>query len=144
MPETLHLADEAASDDLGRRLAAALLPGDLVLLSGGLGAGKTALARAIIRTLLGDANAEVPSPSFSLVQPYAAPIGPILHADLYRLAAEREIDELGLLDTPTAIVLVEWPERAPSLAAQATLAIELSIPKGGGRDAVIDVRKQPD
>ena len=139
MPETLHLPDDAATDALGRRLAATLRPGDLVLLSGGLGAGKTALARAIIRTLLGDAAADVPSPSFALVQPYAAPIGPILHADLYRLADAREIDELGLLDMPAAIILVEWPDRVPTLASRATHRIALSIPKGGGRDAVIEV-----
>jgi tRNA threonylcarbamoyladenosine biosynthesis protein TsaE len=138
MPEFLHLADDAATADLGRRLAQSLQPGDLVLLSGGLGAGKSALARAVIRTLLGDEAAEVPSPSFALVQPYASPRGPILHADLYRLASEREIDELGL-DQRDAIILVEWPERAPSLAAHATLSIALTIPKGGGRDAAITV-----
>jgi tRNA threonylcarbamoyladenosine biosynthesis protein TsaE len=136
--ESVHLPDDAATAALGQQLAASLRPGDLVLLSGGLGAGKSALARAIIRTLLGDDSADVPSPSFSLVQPYASPLGPILHADLYRLASEREIDELGLLDTPGAIVLVEWPERAPGLAGRATLRVGLSIPKGGGRDAVIE------
>ena len=73
------------------------------------------------------------------MQPYDAPAGPILHADLYRLASEREIDELGLLDRD-AIVLVEWPERAPSLAERATLTVALSIPPGGGRDALIEVR----
>lgn len=139
MSESLHLPDGAATADLGARLAATLKPGDLVLLSGGLGAGKSALARAIIRTLLGDAGMDVPSPTFALVQPYESAAGPILHADLYRLASEREIDELGLLDRD-AIVLVEWPERAPSLAERASLRIELSIPKGGGRDATIEVR----
>jgi tRNA threonylcarbamoyl adenosine modification protein YjeE len=139
MPESLHLPDDAATADLGRRLAASLKPGDLVLLSGGLGAGKSALARAMIRALLGDETAEVPSPSFALVQPYAAAIGPVLHADLYRLASEREIDELGLFDRD-AIVIVEWPERAPSLAGRATLSVALDIPRGGGRDATIEVR----
>lgn len=138
MAETIHLADDAATADLGRRLAANLRPGDLVLLRGDLGAGKSALARAIIRTLLADAEAEVPSPSFALVQPYQSAAGPVLHADLYRLNGEAEIDELGL-DQPDAIVLVEWPERAPSLAARATLSIDLAIPKGGGRDATIGV-----
>jgi tRNA threonylcarbamoyladenosine biosynthesis protein TsaE len=139
MPETLHLADDAATADLGGRLAEALKPGDLVLLSGGLGAGKTALARAMIRALARDEGLEVPSPTFALVQPYASPRGPVLHADLYRLADEHEIDELGLFDRE-AIVLVEWPERAPGLAARATLSIELAVPKGGGRDVLIDVR----
>jgi tRNA threonylcarbamoyladenosine biosynthesis protein TsaE len=139
MIETFYLPDDAATDALGRRLAATLRPGDVVLLSGGLGTGKTALARAIIRALLKDETVDVPSPSFALVQPYAASIGPILHADLYRLASEREIDELGLFESPTAIVLVEWPERAPTLAVRATHRVELSIPQGGGRDAAINV-----
>jgi tRNA threonylcarbamoyladenosine biosynthesis protein TsaE len=139
MPESIHLPDDAATADLGARLAATLKPGDLVLLSGGLGAGKSALARAIVRTLAGDPDMDVPSPTFALVQPYESAAGPILHADLYRLASEREIDELGLLDRD-AIVLVEWPERAPALFDRATLRIELTIPSGGGRDAVIEVR----
>jgi tRNA threonylcarbamoyladenosine biosynthesis protein TsaE len=138
MSEAIHLPDEGATEDLGRRLAGSLKPGDLVLLSGGLGAGKTALARAVIRTLVGDAELEVPSPSFALVQPYDSPRGPVLHADLYRLASEREVDELGLLDRADAIVLVEWPEHAPSLAPRATLSIALAIPRGDtGRDAEI-------
>ena len=133
----IHLPDDAATADLGRTLAAALRPGDLVVLSGGLGAGKSALARAVIRARMHDPMLDVPSPSFALVQPYAAPDGPILHADLYRLADEREIDELGLLDDAAAIVLVEWPQRAPALAARASVTIDLSIPRTGGRDAVV-------
>jgi tRNA threonylcarbamoyladenosine biosynthesis protein TsaE len=132
----VYLPAEADTTALGARLAAALKAGDLVLLRGGVGAGKTALARAVIRALLDDETAEVPSPSFALVQPYAAD-PPLLHADLYRLTSEREIDELGLFDRPEAIVLVEWPERAPSLAERATVSIELSIPASGGRDAEI-------
>jgi hypothetical protein len=133
----LHLPSDADTAALGARLANALRPGDLVLLRGGLGAGKTALARAVIRSLLKEAGLEVPSPSFSLVQPYAGPAGPILHADLYRLSAEREIDELGLFDDPSALVFVEWPERAPLLAERATMTVELTIPKTGGRDAEV-------
>jgi tRNA threonylcarbamoyl adenosine modification protein YjeE len=135
----VHLPTDADTNALGVRLARALRPGDLVLLQGGLGAGKTALARAIIRTLLKDETLEVPSPSFALVQPYAAPSGPILHADLYRLGAERDIDELGLFEDPNAIVLVEWPERVPSIAGRATVTVELSIPKSGGRDVEIAI-----
>src|SRR5690606_34029815 len=112
--------------------------GDLVLLEGGLGAGKTALARSIIRALVGDPSLEVPSPTFALVQPYEANGIPVLHADLYRIANPRETEELGLVDRNDAIVLIEWPERAPELAASATLAIQLAIPPGGqGRVAEI-------
>ncbi|RYE78712.1 MAG: tRNA (adenosine(37)-N6)-threonylcarbamoyltransferase complex ATPase subunit type 1 TsaE [Myxococcales bacterium] len=137
----LHLADDAATAAFGARLATALRPGDLILLDGDLGAGKTALARAVIRTLVGDALLDVPSPSFALVQPYDGPGGPILHADLYRLSAEAEIDELGLFDRSDAIVLVEWPERAPSLAARADVVIRLAVPRGGeGRDVDIVFR----
>jgi tRNA threonylcarbamoyl adenosine modification protein YjeE len=139
--QTIFLADDAATTELGRRLAAALRPGDLVLLAGDLGAGKTALARSVIRTLVGDPSLEVPSPSFALAQPYETGDTPILHADLYRLAAEREIDELGLFERPDAIVLVEWPERAPALRERAELTVDLTIPKGGaGRSVTIAAR----
>jgi tRNA threonylcarbamoyl adenosine modification protein YjeE len=141
VPEPLLLADDEATAELGRRLATALRPGDLVLLDGDLGAGKTALARSIIRTLMGDPDLDVPSPSFALVQPYEADGASILHADLYRLASEREIDELGLFDRPEAIVLVEWPERAPELSARADLTVRLSIPPSGvGRMAEVSFR----
>ena len=125
------LADDAATEALGAELAATLRPGDLVILEGDLGAGKTALARAIIRTLAGDPALEVPSPTFALVQPYDTPAGPVLHADLYRLGDPREVDELGLLDNPKAIVLVEWAARAPEIVAAATVVVELAIPPGG-------------
>ena len=135
----LRLPDDAATAAFGARLAAVLKPGDLILLDGDLGAGKTALARAVIRTLVGDPRLDVPSPSFALVQPYDGPAGPILHADLYRLSSEAEIDELGLFDRADAIVLIEWPDRAPSLAARADVTIRLSVPKGGeGRDVELE------
>ena len=135
------LADPEATDALGAELAASLKGGDLVLLLGDLGAGKTALARAIVRTLAGDAELDVPSPTFALVQPYDTPKGAVLHADLYRLGDPREIDELGLLDNPAAIVLVEWPERAPELFDAATLIVSLAIPPNGeGRTATLERR----
>lgn len=139
MTESVHLPDDDATADLGRRIAATLRPGDLVLLAGGLGAGKSALARAIIRTLAAEAALEVPSPSFALVQPYDTPQGPVLHADLYRIADASEVEELGLFDRADAIVLVEWPERAPALAGRASVRVELTIPPGGGRDATIGI-----
>jgi tRNA threonylcarbamoyladenosine biosynthesis protein TsaE len=136
--ERIFLADDAATAELGARLSAELRPGDLVLLSGGLGAGKTALARAIIRILTGDPALDVPSPSFALVQPYEANGQPLLHADLYRLREARETDELGLFDRPDSIVLIEWPERAPELAARAQVRVNLAIPADGvGRLAEI-------
>ena len=141
MSVTIHLPDDAATEALGARLARALRSGDLVLLDGDLGAGKTALARAVIRSLIGDPGLDVPSPSFALVQPYEGGGHAVLHADLYRLAAEREIDELGLFDRVDAIVLVEWPERAPSLRHQATIVVGLAIPADRhGRTATIDAR----
>jgi tRNA threonylcarbamoyl adenosine modification protein YjeE len=129
--ERIFLPDDDATAALGARLAAQLKPGDLVLLEGGLGAGKTALARAIIRTLIGDPTLDVPSPSFALVQPYEAAGIPLLHADLYRIGSPRELDELGLFDDPRAIVLVEWAERVPELASQAAMTIVLTVPADG-------------
>ena len=125
------LADDAATAALGAELAATLQPGDLVILQGDLGAGKTALARAIIRSLADDPKLDVPSPTFALVQPYDTAKGPVLHADLYRLGDPREVDELGLLDNPGAVVLVEWAERSPEIVAAATMTVSLSIPPGG-------------
>ena len=137
----IFLPDDEATAALGAALAAELQPGDLVLLEGDLGAGKTALARAIIRSLADDAALEVPSPTFALVQPYETPRGVVLHADLYRLGDPREIDELGLRDNPQAIVLVEWAERAPELAAVATLVVTLAIPKTGIGRSVTLIRR---
>ncbi|KFC64424.1 hypothetical protein FF80_03046 [Devosia sp. LC5] len=125
------LPDDEATAALGAELAATLSPGDLIILEGDLGAGKTALARAIVRTLANDPALDVPSPTFALVQPYDTPKGPVLHADLYRLGDPREVDELGLLENPHAIVLVEWAERSPEIVAAASMVITLAIPPGG-------------
>jgi tRNA threonylcarbamoyladenosine biosynthesis protein TsaE len=125
------LPDDAATASLGASIARELRPGDIALLEGDLGAGKTALARAIIRSLAADPDLDVPSPTFALVQPYDTPKGPVLHADLYRLGDPREVDELGLLDNPDAIVLVEWAARSPEIVAAATMTVELAIPSGG-------------
>ena len=132
MPEPLLLADDEATADLGRRLAAALKPGDLLLLYGDLGAGKTALARAIVRTLMADPDLDVPSPSFALVQPYEGNGRSVLHTDLYRIRDPREVDELGLFDRPESIVLCEWPEQADNeFTGRATGEVSLSIPPSG-------------
>lgn len=140
MSVDIFLPDDDASVALGARLARVLRPGDIVRLEGDLGAGKTALARAVIRALAGDAGLEVPSPTFALVQPYDTASAPVLHADLYRITDPRETDELGLLDNPGAIVLVEWAERDPHLAALATIVVALTLPAGGkGRNAKVSI-----
>lgn len=130
-PIETFLPDDAATSRFGAELAATLRPGDVVSLEGDLGAGKTALARAIIRALAGDPALDVPSPTFALLQPYETPMGPVLHADLYRLADASEVEELGLLDDPEAVVLVEWAARAPQVVEAVTLAVHLDIPRGG-------------
>ena len=102
---------EADTINLAERLAPLLGVGDVVALHGGLGAGKTTFARGLISALLG-APTEVPSPTYTLVQTYAAPQAMIWHFDLYRLEAADEIIELGWDDAAAGLVLVEWPERA--------------------------------
>lgn len=146
MPETLRLfaADDAATSAIGAVLAEHLVPGDLVLLDGDLGAGKTALARAIIRAALDDETLDVPSPTFLLVLPYEGNHRTFLHADLYRLSSESELDELGLGDDPEAIVLVEWPDRSPYLSKRADFGIKLNLPPAGsGRGFFIAAPRNP-
>ena len=93
----LALPNPAATDDLGRKLAAILKPGDVVALDGPLGSGKTALARAAIRALTSPEE-DVPSPTFTLVQSYESERGPLYHFDLYRLEAPDQAVELGIDD----------------------------------------------
>src|SRR5580693_3450830 len=113
---TMTLPNEQALAGLVTDIACALEPGDLVTLSGDLGAGKTTFARALIRHLAGDDKIEVPSPSFTLLQSYELPRFTLVHADLYRLTGATELGELGLDDLPEgAVMLLEWPDRAAGL-----------------------------
>ncbi|WP_089177317.1 tRNA (adenosine(37)-N6)-threonylcarbamoyltransferase complex ATPase subunit type 1 TsaE [Bosea sp. AS-1] len=125
----LLLADEAATTRLAADIAAILKPGDIVALSGHLGSGKSLLARAILRELAGDPELEAPSPTFTLVQSYDTPRGPVLHADLYRVRSPEELDDLGLVeDVDQTVMLVEWPDRAGE-----------RLPAGRRLDIVLDV-----
>jgi N-acetylmuramate 1-kinase len=125
------LDNEAATHRLAVELSAMLRSGDVVALSGGLGAGKTSFARALIRHLAGDAALEVPSPTFTLVQAYALPRLAVVHADFYRVADASELAELGL-DDADALTLVEWPERALDFLRPDRLDIVLTAMPGLG------------
>jgi len=125
---TAAVPDEAALRRHMIDIAMALEPGDLVTLSGDLGAGKTTFARALIRHLAGDERIEVPSPSFTLVQSYELPRFPLVHADLYRLSGSAELAELGFDDLPeNAVVLLEWPDRAAGFLPPDRLDITLTL-----------------
>lgn len=111
---SLALGNETATAQLMADLALLIGPGDVITLSGDLGAGKTAAARAMIRYLAGDDSLEVPSPTFTLAQGYDLPAFPLVHADLYRVEDPDELEEIGLSPLPDGVVaLIEWPERAP-------------------------------
>jgi N-acetylmuramate 1-kinase len=136
------LPDHEATERLARIVAEELKPGDLVTLSGGLGAGKTTLARALIRALAGDPELEVPSPTFTLMQVYDGSRSPIVHADFYRLSGGYELVELGWDEmTENAVTLVEWPERADDALREERLDIALDIAPGGGRVATLSATR---
>ncbi|MEA2793784.1 MAG: N-acetylmuramate 1-kinase [Bradyrhizobium sp.] len=124
---SLALSNETATANLMADLVLLIGPGDVITLSGDLGAGKTAAARAMIRYLADDDALEVPSPTFTLAQVYDLPPFPLVHADLYRINDPAELDEIGLSPLPEGTVaLIEWPERAPSALPQDRIDIALS------------------
>ncbi|WP_308910652.1 tRNA (adenosine(37)-N6)-threonylcarbamoyltransferase complex ATPase subunit type 1 TsaE [Pseudokordiimonas caeni] len=127
--------DEAAMQALARRLAGLVGAGDLIALAGDLGAGKSTFARALVRALLKDDEAEVPSPTFTLVQGYEPEGAPtVYHADLYRLKDPEEIYDLGLEDArDEALLLIEWPDRLPAGWLDDALVLRLTLPEGGAR-----------
>ncbi|WCM29076.1 tRNA (adenosine(37)-N6)-threonylcarbamoyltransferase complex ATPase subunit type 1 TsaE [Sphingomonas sp. QA11] len=129
----MTLADAAATELLGARLGTLAGPGDVITLTGPLGAGKTSIARGLLAAL--GLEGEAPSPSFAIVQPYAPPEVsiPVLHVDLYRIDEPDEIEELGLDEALSdSLLIVEWPERAPGMWPEA-LALALTIEPDGTR-----------
>ena len=117
--------------ELGTRLGAVLEAGDVVTLSGPLGVGKTALARAVLAAL--GHHGEAPSPTFAIVQPYDDLSPPVWHVDLYRIEEESELAELGLDSAYDPVLLVEWPERAGPSAWPEALRLSLDFAPNGAR-----------
>ena len=128
----MTLADEEATRDIGRALAANLRRGDVITLSGPLSAGKTTLVRGLLEAL--GHRGEVPSPSFAIVQPYDELSPPLWHVDLYRIEGIADLDELGLDEIRAhGVLVVEWPERAGLGAWSDALALSLELVADGGR-----------
>ncbi|MDP3689584.1 tRNA (adenosine(37)-N6)-threonylcarbamoyltransferase complex ATPase subunit type 1 TsaE [Bradyrhizobium sp.] len=124
---SVALPNETATAHLMADLALLIGPGDLITLSGDLGAGKTAAARAMIRYLADDDALEVPSPTFTLAQSYDLAPFPLVHADLYRVNDPAELEEIGLSPLPEGtVVLIEWPERAEGALPEDRIDIALS------------------
>ncbi len=125
---SVALPDERATRRLAIDIANTLEAGNVVTLSGDLGAGKTTLARTLIRYLADDPSIEVPSPTFTLMQTYELPQFPLVHVDLYRVSAPAELAELGFDDLPErAVVLLEWPDRAEGLLPPDRLDVSLTL-----------------
>lgn len=137
LKRTVNLPDERDTAALGQALVAAMpaaRAGWLLLLKGELGAGKTSLARSMLEAL--GHGGTVPSPTYTLVEPYDLPQDTVYHVDLYRIADSSELEFLGWTDLREGLLLVEWPERAPEIAADADLVVELSYAEDGRRAVV--------
>jgi tRNA threonylcarbamoyladenosine biosynthesis protein TsaE len=135
-PEALRLPDLAATAAMAARLAPLLRMGDVVALRGGLGAGKTAFARALLRAL--GVAGDVPSPTFTLLQGYETPRFPVCHFDLYRLKDGSELEETGWDDAlADGVVLVEWPERAEGFMPRDRLDLAFGVEADGTRRVAV-------
>jgi tRNA threonylcarbamoyladenosine biosynthesis protein TsaE len=133
----LDLPTLAATQTLARALAPLVRAGDALLLEGPLGAGKTAFARALLRAICGDPALEVPSPSYTLVQSYAAPGLIVHHFDLWRLGGPASLEELGWDEAVRDVVLVEWPDRLGMLRPADGLTVALTPAGGEARRATL-------
>lgn len=130
----MRSSSEAETRAIARAVAAVLVPGDVVTLDGPLGAGKTVFVRGLAEALGVPADARVSSPSYAIVHLYDGGRLPLAHLDLYRLGDEDELEGVGLRDLLAGdrVLLVEWPDRAPSLEGDTTLKVAL---RDEGRDA---------
>ncbi|MBT9447622.1 MAG: tRNA (adenosine(37)-N6)-threonylcarbamoyltransferase complex ATPase subunit type 1 TsaE [Hyphomonadaceae bacterium] len=132
-PRIIRLADPAATEALGARLATGLRKGDALLLFGELGAGKTTLARGLVAAWTG-AGGETPSPTYTLVQTYEGERGELWHFDLYRLESPDDAAELGLDEAlETGVAVIEWPERLGGWAPPDRLELRLAMDGEGRR-----------
>lgn len=135
LTRAIALPGPESTRELAEKLVRALPPdpgGWSVLLSGELGSGKSTLARAMLRFF--GHSGPVPSPTYTLVEPYEFSGFTVYHIDLYRICAEDELEFLGWSDLADGLRLVEWPDRVPTLQAQGDVAITLSY-AGSGRSA---------
>ncbi len=126
---SLTITSLADMENLGRRLGALMMPGDVLLLYGGLGAGKTTLTQAIGRGLEVPAEYYISSPSFALMHEYPGRL-PLFHIDCYRLSGEDDVEGAGLveyLETKTGICVVEWPQRLGTLTPAGGLRLDIHI-----------------
>lgn len=134
--DSIFLPDAESAAALGARLGGQLAPGDCVCLWGGLGAGKTTLARGAISAWTGR-DEEAPSPTFTLVQIYEGPKGALWHMDLYRLQSPEQVEELGVEDALVdAATLIEWPERLGPYLPCDRLDVRLDFAEAGRRASV--------
>ncbi|HET8888347.1 MAG TPA: tRNA (adenosine(37)-N6)-threonylcarbamoyltransferase complex ATPase subunit type 1 TsaE [Candidatus Angelobacter sp.] len=135
-----HSAEETT--ELGRRLAAGLKPGSIVLLRGDLGAGKTTMVKGIAEGFHAAKAEEVTSPTFTLIHEYRGPVVTLFHIDLYRIDTQRELDTLALDDlmTPQSILLIEWGEKFARFAKERD--VEIAIEHRGADDRVITIKTQ--
>ena len=130
---TFEAPDEATTLAIAAAQAAWLQPGDFVGLTGDLGAGKTAFARGLIRVLAEAPELEAPSPTFTLMQVYDTPRGPVVHADFYRLRGPTELANLGWEEAVDgAIAIVEWPEKVAEALPADRLEIDIRFDPSRG------------
>ena len=138
---TTHSAEETT--ELGRRLATDLKPGNVVLLRGDLGAGKTTMVKGIAEGFQAAKADDVTSPTFTLIHEYRGPAVTLYHIDLYRIDTQRELDTLALDDlmTPNSILLIEWGEKFERFAKERD--VEIAIEHKGGDERLVFLRSRP-